>query len=101
MPLNWRLVPDELEFILADAGAVLVYGAEFAVAAAELRSRDATAIEHWIQAGGHAADGSVDYDAGSAQSDAEPESAGWDDDLLFIMYTSGTSGPPRRHAPKR
>ena len=51
VPLNWRLVPDELEFIVADAGAsVLVYGSEFAAAADELRSRgDATAIEHWIQ----------------------------------------------------
>jgi acyl-CoA synthetase (AMP-forming)/AMP-acid ligase II len=98
VPLNWRLVPDELEFILADAGAtVLVYGAEFAAAAAELRSRgDATAIEHWIQAGGDAAEGALEYDDWlAAQSSAEPELAGSDDDLLFIMYTSGTTGPPK------
>ena len=31
MPLNWRLVPDELEFIVKDSGStVLVAGAEFA-----------------------------------------------------------------------
>jgi acyl-CoA synthetase (AMP-forming)/AMP-acid ligase II len=98
VPLNWRLVPGELEFILADAGAtVLVYGAEFAAAAAELRSRgEATAIEHWIQAGGDAADGAVEYDDWlGAHPGAEPELAGWDDDLLFIMYTSGTTGPPK------
>ncbi len=98
VPLNWRLVPDELEFILADAGAtVLVYGAEFAVAADELRSRgNATAIVHWIQAGADGAEGAVDYDDWlGAQSDAEPELAGCDDDLLFIMYTSGTTGPPK------
>jgi acyl-CoA synthetase (AMP-forming)/AMP-acid ligase II len=98
VPLNWRLVPDELEFILGDSGAtVLVHGAEFAAAAAELRSRgDATAIEHWIQVGGDAADGTVDYDNWlDAQSDAEPELAGSGDDLLFIMYTSGTTGPPK------
>jgi acyl-CoA synthetase (AMP-forming)/AMP-acid ligase II len=98
VPLNWRLVPDELEFILADAGAaVLVYGAEFAPVAAELRSRgDATAITHWIQVGGDGADSAVDYDDWrSAQSDAEPALAGSADDLLFIMYTSGTTGPPK------
>lgn len=106
VPLNWRLVPDELEFILADAGAtVLVHSVEFAATAAELRSRvDATAIGHWIQVGGDAtrdatgdvADGTVDYDDWlGTQSDAEPELAGSGDDLLFIMYTSGTTGRPK------
>ena len=45
VPLNWRLVPDELEFILADAGVrVLVYGAEFEKVATELRERGTSAI---------------------------------------------------------
>ena len=38
VPLNWRLVPDELEFILKDSGtSVLVAGAEFAPAVVELQ----------------------------------------------------------------
>ena len=40
VPLNWRLVPDELEFILKDSGTtVLVFGAEFAANVSELQSR--------------------------------------------------------------
>ena len=97
VPLNWRLVPDELEFIVGDAGAtVLIFGAEFAEAAAELRSRGTTSITTWVQHGGESADGVVDYDEwiGSA-SDAEPEITASGDDLLFIMYTSGTTGLPK------
>ncbi|MEQ8691486.1 MAG: AMP-binding protein, partial [Pseudomonadales bacterium] len=40
VPLNWRLVPDELEFILKDSGTErLIYGEEFVDAVADLHSR--------------------------------------------------------------
>ena len=40
VPLNWRLVADELEFILSDSGVrILVYSVEFSEAAAELRAQ--------------------------------------------------------------
>jgi acyl-CoA synthetase (AMP-forming)/AMP-acid ligase II len=98
VPLNWRLVADELEFILHDAGAtVLIYGSDFAEIAAELRSRgDKTAISTWIQVGGEATDGVADYDEWiGAASAAEPAPVGAGDDLVFIMYTSGTTGLPK------
>ncbi len=98
VPLNWRLVADELEFILHDAGVtVLIFGSDFAEVAAELRSRgDKTAITTWIQVGGDVSDGVADYDdwMGSASTD-EPEAAGIGSDLVFIMYTSGTTGLPK------
>ncbi len=97
VPLNWRLVPDELEFILSDAGAsVMLFGADFADTALELRSRATTDIATWIQLGGQPIDGVADFDEWTAAaSDLEPEVQASGDDLLFIMYTSGTTGLPK------
>ncbi len=75
---------------------MLLFSAEFADTAAELRSRGTTAVEHWIQVEGEPADGVIGYDDWiAAASDAEPEATGIDDDLCFIMYTSGTTGLPK------
>ena len=100
VPLNWRLVPDELAFILKDSGARrLIFGEEFMEAVTELHRRgDATDIEHWLQV--------VDNEAlapfaeshrafRDAASDAEPKLGAGGDDMLYIMYTSGTTGLPK------
>ncbi len=98
VPLNWRLVPDELQFILKDSGAkTLLYGGEFAQAVAELEKRGpATDVKHWVHQGADAtrAKFALDYDAlQRAASTEAPACTACDDDLLYIMYTSGHDRP--------
>jgi O-succinylbenzoate-CoA ligase len=100
VPLNWRLVADELEFLLKDSGtATLVYDAAFLDTVADLYARgDRTDVHHWLHV---QEDAALPSFAESYQhfrdqaSAAEPEPRAHDDDLLFIMYTSGTTGVPK------
>lgn len=99
VPLNWRLVADELEFIIKDSGSsALIFGDEFAALTTDLQSRgDKTDVKHWLHSGqSDTLDFASDYEAlRDAASDAEPATTAMDDDLLYIMYTSGTTGLPK------
>ncbi len=105
VPLNWRLVADELEYILKDSGAkILIFGDEFVDLATELQSRgDRTDLSIWLHSVASDANPVPTknrafqcYEAlrNSAPPD-EPKIGAADDELLYIMYTSGTMGLPK------
>jgi len=100
VPLNWRLVADELEFILKDSGSsTLIFGEEFIDVVTDLYSRgDKTDIADWIQVSTTMGETHFSKDYVSLRqsgSTTEPPIRAVDDDLLYIMYTSGTTGLPK------
>ena len=93
VPLNWRLVADELEFIIKDSGAkTLIFGTEFEAVITDLEGRgDKTDVEHWLQVGGECQPFAEDYAAFCALGSIdEPTISAAGDDLLYIclLYTS-------------
>ncbi len=97
VPLNWRLVPDELDFIIGDSGPIVViYDQEFDQAANALHGSDLP-VRDWLRIGaGERPDWAGDYDQLCAEASTdEPGINASDDDLFFIMYTSGTTGLPK------
>jgi len=99
MPLNWRLTADELSFILKDGGAqTIIFDADFAPVVEKIRAMgDAGSdIRNWICIGDTVPGFAVGYEALLADnSEAEPADKAGEDDNLFIMYTSGTTGHPK------
>ena len=102
VPLNLRLTPGELAYILRDSGATtLIYSAELAPVAAALEGQgggeEGTLVERWIGVGLEETPAwALSYEAlHEAASEEELALGGSEDDVLYIMYTSGTTGLPK------
>jgi O-succinylbenzoate-CoA ligase len=99
IPLNTRLTASELSFILSDSGTnILIFDPEFAdttqaIMASEEHPLTITACIPSIE--GTSVEGDSLKTRLEAASDKEPELGGGDQDNLFIMYTSGTTGLPK------
>ena len=92
--LNWRLTVPELEFIVNDSmPALLVHDISFTESAEELQRR--CSIGHLLTIDGGAADSPYETTISQFDGDDGGRVALTHDDVITIMYTSGTTGLPK------
>jgi len=91
--INYRLTADEMAYIVNDsAPKVLIFEEEFTSIVNEIRTKVADTISFVCI--GRAPDWATPYNALVDGGGALPPDAR-DDDLVYLIYTSGTSGRPK------
>ncbi len=96
VPLNYRLAPRELAYIANDAGAKLVIARGELVDEIEKVRADLPTVKTWVSLDGPRPDGWIDYaDWVGAQPAEPPDHRSRNEDVLYQMYTSGTTGRPK------
>jgi acyl-CoA synthetase (AMP-forming)/AMP-acid ligase II len=93
--INFRLAADEMDYVLNDSGAkVLIVGAELKPGIEKIRDK-LTSLEHVVELTPDGADGD-EYEAMLAAATPVDRSKDVEsDDVVIIMYSSGTTGRPK------
>jgi fatty-acyl-CoA synthase len=100
MPLNFRLVPDDFEYILNHGGAKAIIVEEGLTRLIEAIRDKLETVERFIIAGDKpedTADGWLDYESLLADASGEPPAPADIDENepSALLYTSGTTGRPK------
>ncbi|MDH3213923.1 MAG: long-chain-fatty-acid--CoA ligase [Myxococcales bacterium] len=96
VPLNYRLAPPELAYIVRDANARLVIARGELVEALDGVRDELGDVKTWVSLDGPRPEGWIDYAEWlRGQPEGPPDHRGDDHDDLYQMYTSGTTGRPK------
>ena len=93
-PLNLRLAPKELEYILGDSGTKVCF-ADTHFASVIDKVRAAVGIEHVVMIGAGDAPHDVSYEELLANATPTIPDEPDEDDPVVLMYTGGTTGLPK------
>jgi acyl-CoA synthetase (AMP-forming)/AMP-acid ligase II len=97
VPINFRLAPPEVTYLLADSGAdVFVWSGHLSPLARAALAGEGVRVRARLVVGGEPADGEADFE--QVVASGEPRTLGIDvagSDLCCLPYTSGTTGRPK------
>jgi acyl-CoA synthetase (AMP-forming)/AMP-acid ligase II len=95
-PINYRLAPAEIAYMLRDSGAkILIFEAQYAAVVATLRSQFRE-IKHYICIGPDRPDWALAFEEVVVRGSADgPPIVPQPDDYVYLWYTSGTTGKPK------
>jgi acyl-CoA synthetase (AMP-forming)/AMP-acid ligase II len=96
VPVNFRLVRPEIEYILGNSMAVgIIVDTELESVALEAAATN-PGVGFVLSLAGNDTPGTDDYESALVtEDDLEPDVLVDDEDLAFLMYTSGTTGLPK------